>query len=112
MRMICHTVYNKDTGQIVWERFTTKGIPEEVHKLTSFGCHYMLNMLPQGIPMTQDVLTTYKQMMDIVTVDESIREEDGSNDEEKDEGVKDVVCQLLNQGMASQHRDKSCMPSH
>ena len=66
MRMICCTVQNKDTGQIIWERFTTKGIPEQVHQLTSFGCHYMLNMLPRGIPMTQDVLTTYKRMTDMV----------------------------------------------
>ena len=68
MRMMCRTVQNKDTGQIVWERFTTKGIPEQVHQLTSFGCHYMLNMLPRGIPMTQDVLTTYKRMTDMVRV--------------------------------------------
>ena len=68
MRMICHMVQNKDMGQIVWERFTTKGIPEEVHKLTSFGCHYMLNMLPRGIPMTQDVLIMYKRMTDMVRV--------------------------------------------
>ena len=47
-----------------------------------------------------------------VTVDESVREEDGSDDEEKDENVKDDICQLLNQRMASQHRDKSCAPSH
>ena len=31
----------------------------------------------------------------IVTVDESIREEDGSDDEEKDEDVKSSICQLL-----------------
>ena len=30
----------------------------------------------------------------VVTVDESIREEDGSDDEEKDEDKKDNVCQL------------------
>ena len=47
-----------------------------------------------------------------VTVDESIREEDGSDDEEKDEDRKDYICQLLNQRTASQHRDKSCAPSH
>ena len=47
-----------------------------------------------------------------VTVDESVHEEDGSDDEEEDEDVKDVVCQLLNQGTASQRRDKSCAPSH
>ena len=48
----------------------------------------------------------------VVTVDESIREEDGSDDEEKDEDVKDVICQLLDQRTASQRRDKSCAPSH
>ena len=47
-----------------------------------------------------------------VTVDESIREEDGSDDEEKDEDIENVVCQLLNQRTASQRRDKSCAPSH
>ena len=45
-------------------------------------------------------------------VDKFIREKNGSDDEEKDENVKDVICQLLNQRMASQHRDKSCVPSH
>ena len=47
-----------------------------------------------------------------VTVDESIREEDGSDDEEKDENVEDIICQLLDQGTVSQRRDKSCAPSH
>ena len=47
-----------------------------------------------------------------VTVDESICEEDRSDDNEKDEDVKDVVCQLLDQRTASQRRDKSCTPSH
>ena len=47
-----------------------------------------------------------------VTVDESIREEDGSDDEENNEDKKDVVCQLLDQRTASQCRDKSCVPSH
>ena len=47
-----------------------------------------------------------------ITVDESVHEEERSDDEEKDENVKDNICQLLNQGMASQHRDKSCTPSH
>ena len=47
-----------------------------------------------------------------VTVDESVREEDRSDDEEEDESINDVVCQLLNQGTASQRRDKSCAPSH
>ena len=47
-----------------------------------------------------------------VTVDESVREEDGSDDEEKDEDKENIVCQLLNQRTASQRRDKSCAPSH
>ena len=47
-----------------------------------------------------------------VTVDESIRKEDGSDDEEKDENVKGGICQLLDQRTASQRRDKSCAPSH
>ena len=47
-----------------------------------------------------------------VTVDESVREEDGSDDEEKDENVEDNICQLLDQRTASQRRDKSCTPSH
>ena len=50
--------------------------------------------------------------MAIVTVDKSVREEDGSDDEEKDENVKDDICQLLDQRTASQRRDKSCVPSH
>ena len=33
--------------------------------------------------------------MVIVTVEKSICEEDGSDDEEKDENVKDDICQLL-----------------
>ena len=48
----------------------------------------------------------------LVTVDESIHEEDGSDDNEKDENVKDDICQLLDQRTASQRRDKSCVPSH
>ena len=48
----------------------------------------------------------------VVTVDKSIREEDGSDDEENDEKVKDNICQLLNQRTVSQRRDKSCAPSH
>ena len=47
-----------------------------------------------------------------VTVDESICEEDRSDDEEKDEDEKKYICQLSNQRSASQRRDKSCMPSH
>ena len=47
-----------------------------------------------------------------VTVDESIREDERSNDEEKDENVKEYICQLLDQRTASQRRDKSCTPSH
>ena len=47
-----------------------------------------------------------------VTVDKSVREEDRSDDEEKDEDIKDIVCQLLDQRTASQRRDKSCAPSH
>ena len=45
-------------------------------------------------------------------VDESIREEDGGDNEEKDENIEKCVCQLLNQRAASQRRDKSCAPSH
>ena len=45
-------------------------------------------------------------------VDESIHEEDRSDDNEKDENVEDNICQLLNQRTASQRRDKSCAPSH
>ena len=50
--------------------------------------------------------------MAIVTVDESVHKEDGSDDEEKDENVKDDICQLLDQRTVSQRRDKSCVPSH
>ena len=46
-----------------------------------------------------------------VTVDESIREEDRSDDDEE-ENIKDDICQLLDQRTASQRRDKSCAPSH
>ena len=48
----------------------------------------------------------------VVTVDESVRESERSNDEEKDENVKGSICQLLDQRTASQRRDKSCAPSH
>ena len=47
-----------------------------------------------------------------VTVDESVCEEDGSDNEEKDEDKEDYICQLLDQRTASQRRDKSCAPSH
>ena len=47
-----------------------------------------------------------------VMVDESVHEEDGSDDEEKDEDIKNIVCQLLDQRTASQCRDKSYVPSH
>ena len=47
-----------------------------------------------------------------VTVDESVREEDGSDDEEKSKDNEDDICQLLDQRMTSQRRDKSCAPSH
>ena len=50
--------------------------------------------------------------MQVVTVDESVREDERSNDEEKDENVESSICQLLDQRMASQRRDKSCAPSH
>ena len=50
--------------------------------------------------------------MVVVMVDESVHEEDGSDDEEKDENVKGGICQLLDQRMVSQHRDKSCAPSY
>ena len=33
--------------------------------------------------------------MGSVTVDESVREEDRSDDEESDESEKDIICQLL-----------------
>ena len=48
----------------------------------------------------------------VVTVDESVREDERSNDEEKDENVEEYICQLLDQRTASQRRDKSCAPSH
>ena len=47
-----------------------------------------------------------------VMVDESVREKERSEDEEEGEDIEDVVCQLLNQRMASQCRDKSYAPSH
>ena len=47
-----------------------------------------------------------------VTVDKSVREDERSDDEEKDENVKEYICQLLDQRTASQRRDKSCTPSH
>ena len=47
-----------------------------------------------------------------VTVDKSVHEEDRSDNEEKDEDVKDIICQLLDQWTVSQRRDKSCTPSH
>ena len=48
----------------------------------------------------------------LVTGDESVREDERSDDEEKDENVKGYICQLLDQRTASQRRDKSCAPSH
>ena len=47
-----------------------------------------------------------------VTVDESVHEEDGSDNEEKEKNIEEYICQLLNQRTASQRRDKSCVPSH
>ena len=47
-----------------------------------------------------------------VTVDESVHEDERSDNEEKDENIKGGICQLLNQRTASQRRDKSCTPSH
>ena len=58
------------------------------------------------------VSLTFLSLDDTVTVDESVREDERSNDEEKDENVKGGICQLLDQRTASQHRDKSCAPSH
>ena len=49
---------------------------------------------------------------DNVTVDKSVHKEDRSDDEEKDENVENIICQLLDQRMASQCRDRSCAPSH
>ena len=53
-----------------------------------------------------------KSYKNAVTVDESVREKDRSDDEEKDEDIKGSICQLLDQRTVSQHRDKSCAPSH
>ena len=47
--------------------------------------------LPQGFSVEKVV----------VKVDESVREEDGSDDEEKDENVEDIICQLLDQRTVS-----------
>ena len=47
-----------------------------------------------------------------VTVDESVREIERSEDEEESEDNKSDICQLLDQRTASQRRDKSCAPSH
>ena len=59
-----------------------------------------------------DCNTSSHHSLTSVTVDKSIREIERSEDEEKDENVKGDICQLLNQRTASQHRDKSCAPSH
>ena len=45
-------------------------------------------------------------------VDESVRKDERSNDEEKDENVESNICQLLDQRTVSQRRDKSCVPSY
>ena len=58
------------------------------------------------------LLTGSQSPMLVVTVDESIREDERSDDEEEDKDVKENICQLLNQRTASQRRDKSCAPSH
>ena len=52
------------------------------------------------------------QIEEHVMVDESIREDERSDDEKEDENIKGGVCQLLDQRTASQRRDKSCAPSH
>ena len=44
-------------------------------------------------------------IVDSVTVDESVCKDERSNDEEKDENVESDICQLLDQGTASQRRD-------
>ena len=54
----------------------------------------------------------FKWLDVIVMVDKSVREDERSDDEEKDENVKEYICQLLDQRTASQRRDKSCAPSH
>ena len=45
-------------------------------------------------------------------VDESVHEEDGSDDEEESKDVENGICQLLDQRTVPQRRDKSCTPSH
>ena len=63
-------------------------------------------------PSVEGMRRIFEVPGDGVMGDESIREEDGSDDEEKDEDIKGGICQLLDQGTASQRRDKSCAPSH
>ena len=75
---------------------TNDDAPTSVTYLLSYSCACLTSLFP----------------LVYVTVDKSMREEDGSDDEEKDENVEDMICQLLDQRMASQRRDKSCAPSH
>ena len=70
----------------------------------------IFHVVPNEQP-TPHILSDLPQAV-TVTVDESVREDEGSNDEEKDKNVESSICQLLDQRTASQRRDKSCAPSH
>ena len=68
MKSICRTLQDPATGQYQWERFTTKGIPDECRRLSAFVCHYQLNILPRGEPLGLDKLCTFKRTTDMVRV--------------------------------------------
>ena len=81
--------------------------PQQMRKWRS---HYQTH---HNMPTLPDSLNEFNlPHQSSVTVDESVREDERSNDEEKDEDIESSICQLLNQRTASQRRDKSCAPSH
>ena len=104
----------------VYQQSTTKGQMEAIvpplslcplfTHIVSVDCHYIHLCICHFGPASCLLLVCHCIVH--VTVDESIREEDGSDDEENNEDIKEYVCQLLDQRTASQRRDKSCAPSH
>jgi len=68
MKSISCTLQHPETGQYQWERFTTKGIPDQCRRLAAFVCHYQLNIIPRGDPLGTDKLCTFKRTTDMVRV--------------------------------------------
>jgi len=68
MKSICRTIQDPMSGQYQWERFTTKGIPDQCRHLSAFVCHYQLNIIPRGDPLGTDKLCMFKHTTDMVRV--------------------------------------------